>query len=306
MKGCSFASIERQAGAIDGSVIGASRHKAGIFAMALFSTIAGFLRRAKAQKRRFSSMTEFRELVIAELKRQPGVDSAVAVPSDPAKINVKIDGVEATANVTNVFGHLNSYPDEDADAAIQRLVRGLTETRPKASEENLIAVIRTQQYVEHLKSMGLDLLYEPLVGEIAVVYMTDLPDSVSPVVPKDFPGRSPADLRTVALDNIRKWLPKIVSDGQLGIFYLYYVDGNTMLSTSLVLLDEFWQSIKPHFPGDVLFALPRRDQLFIFDASNPRAQSAARQLIDVTIKDGFNLLSDKIFERRNGKLLAQV
>ncbi|MER8921590.1 DUF1444 family protein [Mesorhizobium sp. M0802] len=274
--------------------------------MALFSTIAGFLGRAKAQKRRFSNMAEFRELVIAEFKRQPGVDSAVADPSDPAKIGAKLDGAEVTADVTNVFGHLNSYPDEDADAAIRRLVRGLAEIRPRASEESLIAVIRTQQYVEHLKSMGLDLLCEPLVGEIAVVYMADLPDSVSPVAPTDFPGRALSDLRDVALGNVKKWLPKIVSDGQIGTFYLYYVDGNTMLSTSLVLLDEFWLSIKAQFPGDVLFALPRRDQLFIFDASNPQAQSAARQMIDVTFEDGFNLLSDKIFERRNGKLLAQM
>ena len=274
--------------------------------MALFSTIAGFLGRAKAQKRPFSNMAEFRGLVIAELKRQPGIDSAVADPSDPAKINAKIDGAEVMADVTNVFGHLNSYPDEDADAAIHRLVRGLVETRPKASEENLIAVIRTQQYVEHLKSMSLDFLYEPLVGEIAVVYMADLPDSVSPVAPNDFPGRTLSDLRRVALDNVKNWLPKIVSDGEVGTIYLYYVEGNTMLSTSLVLLDEFWLSIKAQFPGDVLFALPRRDQLFVIDASNPQAQSAARQMIDATFKDGCNLLSDKIFERRNGKLLAQV
>ncbi|MER9032858.1 hypothetical protein, partial [Mesorhizobium sp. M0674] len=99
--------------------------------MALFSIIAGFLGRAKAQKRRFSNMAEFRELVIAEFKRQPGVDSAVADPSDPAKIGAKLDGAEVTADVTNVFGHLNSYPDEDADAAIRRLVRGIAEIRPR-------------------------------------------------------------------------------------------------------------------------------------------------------------------------------
>ncbi|RUV31628.1 DUF1444 family protein [Mesorhizobium sp. M7A.F.Ca.MR.148.00.0.0] len=279
----------------------------GIFAMALFSSIAGFLGQAKAQKRRFSDIAEFRGLVVAALKRQPGVDSAIVDPSDPAKISAKIGGVEVTPDVTNVFGYLNSYPDEDADAAIDRLVRSLTETRPtKASEENLIAVIRTQQYVEHLKSMGLDLLYEPLVGEISVVYMVDLPDSVSPVAPKDFPGRALSDLRVVALENVKKWLPRIVSDEEAALACLYYVDGNTMLSTSLILVDDFWLSIKPQFPGDVLFALPRRDQLFVFDAGNPQAQSAARQMIDVTFKDGFNLLSDKIFERHNGKLLAQM
>ncbi|TIQ12977.1 MAG: hypothetical protein E5X61_32260, partial [Mesorhizobium sp.] len=157
--------------------------------MALLTSLASFLRRAEAQKQRFPDLTEFRELVIAAIKQHPGVESAIAEPSDPAKINTKIGDVDVTTDVTNLFGYLNSYPNEDAEAAIDRFVRGLAETRlTKVSEDNLIPVIRTLQYVEHLKSMGLDLLYEPLVGEIVVLYMADLPDSISPVAPKDFPG----------------------------------------------------------------------------------------------------------------------
>ncbi|WP_292181427.1 DUF1444 family protein [Mesorhizobium sp.] len=275
--------------------------------MALLTSLASFLRRAEAQKQRFPDLTEFRELVIAAIKQHPGVESAIAEPSDPAKINTKIGDVDVTTDVTNLFGYLNSYPNEDAEAAIDRFVRGLAETRlTKVSEDNLIPVIRTLQYVEHLKSMGLDLLYEPLVGEIVVLYMADLPDSISPVAPKDFPGRKFSDLREIALNNVKKWLPKIVSDSQLGFACLYYVEGNTMLSSSLILIDEFWLSIKSQFPDDVLLALPRRDQLFVFDAGNPQAQVGASQIIEVTFNDGFNLLSDKIFERRDGKLLAQA
>lgn len=275
--------------------------------MILSTLFASLPRRAKAQKQRFPDIAEFRGLVIAAIRRQSGVDSVAADPSDPARINSKIDDVEVGSDVTNLFGYLNSYPDEDADAAIERFARALAEAQlSKIGENNLVAVIRTQQYIDQLKTMGMDLLYEPLVGELAVVYMADLPDSLSPVAPKDFRARALSDLRVIALNNVRKWLPKIVSDGGSDILHLYYVDGNTMLSTSLVLLDEFWLSISTKFPGDVLFAVPRRDQLFVFDASNPKAQNAARQIIDVTFKDGFNLLSDKIFERRNGKLLAQA
>lgn len=278
-----------------------------LLSMILSTLFASMPRRAKAQKQRFPDIAEFRGLVIAAIRRQPGVDSVAADPSDPARINSKIDDVEVGSDVTNLFGYLNSYPEEDADAAIERFARALAEAQlSKIGENNLVAVIRTQQHIDQLKSMGMDLLYEPLVGELAVVYMADLPDSLSPVAPKDFPARALSDLRVIALNNVKKWLPKIVSDGGSDILHLYYVDGNTMLSTSLVLLDEFWLSISAKFPGDVLFAVPRRDQLFVFNASNPKAQNAARQIIDVTFKDGFNLLSDKIFERRNGKLLAQA
>ena len=70
--------------------------------------------------------------------------------------------------------------------------------------------------------------------------------------------------------------------------------------TDIVLVVVEWED--QHRWGNTVVC---RDQLFVFDASNPQAQSAARLMIDATFKDGFNLLSDKIFERRNGKLLAQ-
>ena len=75
-----------------------------------------------------------------------------------------------------------------------------------------------------------------------------------------------------------------------------------MLSTSLILLDEFWRSIEAKFPGDVLIALPRKDQLFIFDAGDPTAKERARALINVTTQENFNLLSLKLYARRSGKI----
>jgi len=76
-----------------------------------------------------------------------------------------------------------------------------------------------------------------------------------------------------------------------------------MLSTSLILLEDFWKSVARRFPGDVLIALPRKDQLFVFD-DNPNARAGARRLIDETISEGFNLLSSGLYARRGGKIEA--
>jgi uncharacterized protein YtpQ (UPF0354 family) len=112
-----------------------------------------------------------------------------------------------------------------------------------------------------------------------------------------------AQLREVALSNIRKWLGHIKSDDQLRVATLYFVEGNTMLSPTLILLDEFWNAISSRYPGDVLIALPRRDQLFIFN-DNAQGHVAARRLIDITFRDGFSLLSDKLFARRGGRIVV--
>ena len=55
-----------------------------------------------------------------------------------------------------------------------------------------------------------------------------------------------------------------------------------MLSTGLILLDEFWKVVAGHFRGDILIALPRKDQLFLFDDSDAAARAIARRLIAAT------------------------
>jgi hypothetical protein len=76
-----------------------------------------------------------------------------------------------------------------------------------------------------------------------------------------------------------------------------------MLSPTLILLDEFWTSIKDRYSGDVLIAVPRRDQLFILN-DNVDGRALARRLIDITFRDDFSLLSERIFARRNGKIVV--
>jgi hypothetical protein len=53
----------------------------------------------------------------------------------------------------------------------------------------------------------------------------------------------------------------------------------------------------------VLIALPRKDQLFLFD-DKPEFHAGVRRLIDVTFQDNFNLLSPQLYARRNGKIEA--
>jgi len=71
--------------------------------MALFSALSGWLGHAKAMKRHFSDIVEFREFIIAAFIRQPGVDSATADPSDPAKLKITINGLSVAGDLTNIF-----------------------------------------------------------------------------------------------------------------------------------------------------------------------------------------------------------
>jgi hypothetical protein len=108
--------------------------------MTLFSS-------AKGKRPHFADIAEFREFVIAAIKRWPGVNNVVASSGDPAKFEIKMDKWSSTGDVTNIFGHLNAYPDEDANNVIERFIRSITEAGPAVvSDENIVAVIRNREY----------------------------------------------------------------------------------------------------------------------------------------------------------------
>jgi uncharacterized protein YtpQ (UPF0354 family) len=267
------------------------------------SIFARFKKSAAAGKRRFMDIQELRNAVTDIVGRNPGVTSATPDASDPAKINIRAGGQTYTADLTNLLNRILAYPDDDPDQLIAQFTASMSDMQNRsASEENLVAVLRDKSYVDRISKMAASPLIEPLVGDLTIVYVADLPGSISVAAQNEFPGKNLAEVRRVALSNVRKWLRRVKSDDQLQGATLYFVEDNTMLSPSLILLSEFWASITDRHPGDVLIAVPRRDQLFILD-DDVRGRALARRLIDVTFQDNLSLLSDKIYARRNGNIV---
>ncbi len=131
-------------------------NRRGLFAVALFSMLSSWLGRANAKGHRFSDIAEFREFVIAALVKQPGVESAIADPSDPAKFKVTIGGRSATGDVTNIFGYISAYPDEDADKVIERFMRSIIQANAGVvSDDQIVAVIRGREYIDYFREKGL-------------------------------------------------------------------------------------------------------------------------------------------------------
>jgi uncharacterized protein YtpQ (UPF0354 family) len=248
---------------------------------------------------------DLREAVIEIIGRKSGVSSVAPDASDPARIIVRAGERTFTADLTNLLNRIRAYPEEDPGKLIQQFTASIGDLWNKSSarEENLIAVLRDKAYVDQVSKMKGDALIEPFVGELMIVYMADMPDSMAVVTRKQFSEKNLAELRRIALNNVLKWLGHIKSDDRLKAATLYFVEGNTMLSPVLILLDEFWTSIKDRYSGDVLIAVPRRDQLFILD-DNVDGRALARRLIDRTFQDGFELLSERMFARRNGEIVA--
>ncbi|WP_442680270.1 DUF1444 family protein [Sphingomonas sp. ASY06-1R] len=255
----------------------------------------------KAEARSFSNVAALRDHVVKLLRTQEDF-KVTPDRNDPAKFQLAIDDWSVVGDVTNLFNYMKGNPQEDPDFLVRRFLNSLAEGQLEGVDDaHIVAVIRAQPYIDAALKAGGELLHEPLGADLQILYMADRQDSMAPLSPKDVPGKDLASLRAIAMNNERRWLSQLVSDESLKPGMLYYVEDNPMLSPTLLLLDDFWKMVAQRFPGDVIIALPRKDQLFLFD-DEEEARQRARQLIEVTFAEDYNLLSSRLYARRNGKI----
>jgi len=166
--------------------------------------------------------------------------------------------------------------------------------------EDVVIVLRSDDYINAVREQNGEVVVKPFVGELSEFFMIDTPQAMRGLTPSDVTELASPDLRKAALENVKKWLPNLASDKSINGTTLYYIEDNTFLTTSLVLLKEFWEIIDAEYPNGCIFALPRKDQLFIFDINNANVIQLATNMVRVTFEDDFNLLTSQIFSRRNG------
>lgn len=256
-----------------------------------------------AKSRKFSSMEELRLYVIEILKKMPGMTDITADKTMAALITGKYKDKEFGFDLANLYGRIQAQGDPDVLEAIRQRVQILDSGKSTPNDINdLVIVLRSQEYVEETAKLGVKIKHEQIAGKLHAVYMVDLPEAMSPLSVQDLPDYSLEELRDISLENVTQKLSAIQKDNVAGVVDRFQVDNNTFLSTSLVLLDSFWDSLDNKYPEGAIFVVPRMDELFVIDAAIPGAANIARDVIRITFKEGFSLLSDEVYIRRNNRI----
>jgi len=252
-----------------------------------------------------------RERVIHELAQAcPGLEFSAA-PDDPAKICATENKTElAMLDISNLAGQIRAYSDMDIDASVTRYVNAFAASQnpeTNLSDDTIYPALRPMDYVKAVKAENPDIVTAPFHGDLHIIYLADNPDSMQAVSEQDLEtgtitARSPKALGERALQNLHQWLPRLVCDSTQQVMHLYYVKDNPLLTSGMALLPEFWQLLERRHGSEFLFALPRKDQLFVFEPSFHKQLTAAKMLINATWEDNFNLLSPMTFKWVDGEI----
>jgi uncharacterized protein YtpQ (UPF0354 family) len=181
-------------------------------------------------------------------------------------------------------------------AALENLIN--QSQQPQVTRENIVPTIKDSEYLA-LFGKNTSVAREHLVADLWIVYAVDLPTAIKTLSISDLHELdiTQAELRELAVENMRRLLPEIQQHGS-GPWYLLTAGGD--YTASLLLLETIWERLQESVEGNVVAAVPSRDVLlFTGDASSEGVQ-AVRQRVREIHEDGDHVISQTLLRRISG------
>jgi uncharacterized protein YtpQ (UPF0354 family) len=239
-------------------------------------------------------------------------DTTVTVSGDLTLNLRRPDGRGATVNLANLY---NAYVQEPArrDELVTRLVTSVAEPCKacgRLDRTNIVPVIKSRLWLEHLRAVfraqaganAPDPLYEDFNSELVIVYAEDSGGRTRYLSTAENTGIARAALRALAVENLRRLLPKVEMRLHDNVFGRITAGGD--YEASLLLLDEVWSNPQIKVNGDIVVAIPAKDILLITGSRNRKGMQTLRNLAaNIVQKESYRLV-ETLFVYRNGRFVT--
>ena len=187
----------------------------------------------------------------------------------------------------------------------------VADPEPAEWRASLLPVLKTQAWqdiaVAQLKAVGAPdegatIVARPLVADLLVTYVSDLPKAMAFVTAGELAKRGvgETELHEAALANLAERLPALRVEGGKGR-YAARLDSN--YDASMVLLLDRWRD-RIDIEGDLLLAVPARDEMLVCPAGDAAtAASLADMAASIVARSAYSLTS-RLLLWRSGRLEA--
>ena len=195
---------------------------------------------------------------------------------------------------------------------IASLLETLIRNEDKIVPTQIVPVIKDKAWVSEIqasweargaKGAKLSQFFEPYNTDLFIVYAEDSGKNIryfSEDVLKDL-GIKREELRSMAVKNLRRILPKIELHGGPDVFMM---TAGGDYEASLLLLDSIWQSDQIKVKGETVVAIPARDTLLITGSKNKEGIKIVRATAAKLATDAPYRLTTNLFVYRNGAFVA--
>lgn len=247
---------------------------------------------------------EFSQLFIERMKtNNPKVE---IISAEGMEIKWKIQGIDKQEVIflDNMYAEYMHRPDE-LDNILDKYADALFNIQAKIQLDTILPIVKNVLFIEYLKENEPEksVYYETINSELVVLYYTNVEDNPMYYLSKEDVARlriSEEALKNASLENLSQKVEVTLQEE--GSRYQVIADKN--LESSFLLINDIWN--KDNFPvkGNLVIAIPTRDILYVVDSLNPLDIIFAKQKITENFVEGNYVISDKLFEFRDGELIV--
>jgi uncharacterized protein YtpQ (UPF0354 family) len=238
---------------------------------------------------------------------------AAAMPSSKVEVKGELElSIKDAGGLERAIFLANSYKDYVQDPArfgdiVKTLVAAMLQpgrTTGKLDPARIVPVIKDRQWLVELhatlRSQGKtqEQLSDSFNNELVIVYAEDDPTRMRYLTSDEDIGVARAEVRALAVDNLRRILPKIEMRGD---DHMFLVSAGGDYEASLLLLDEIWTGGQVKVNGDIVVAVPARDVLLITGSRDRIGLKRVREFTAKLVAEGPYRLTDVLFVYRNGR-----
>jgi len=232
--------------------------------------------------------------------------SSVSVAGDLKLTMKEANGINRTVQLNNAYNEYKLDPQRFGDI-VETFSAMFSQSASKETaldRTRVVPVIKDRQWLDELhntlkgRGVAQQHLAEPFNKELVVVYALDDPNRMRYLTTQEDFGLSRAELRALAVENLKRVLPKIELRGDDEVM-LMSAGGN--YEASLLLIDDIWSSGQVKVNGDIVVAIPTRDVLLVTGSRNRAGLKRVRELAAKFVSQGPYELTDTLFRYRDGR-----
>ena len=167
---------------------------------------------------------------------------------------------------------------------------------------DILPVIKDERFIQSVLEINPDFeknhTYEKYNDELYIFYVEDTETNINYLTQEDFEKLNieKSELKKIAIENLTNSI-EIERHGENGYFMLL-ADGN--YESSMILLD-IWSKENFKVNGEIVVGIPSRDLLIITGKNDTENIKKLKQTINEINENGDHLVSEKLFEYKNGK-----
>lgn len=247
--------------------------------------------------------SEFSKEFVSRLTQK--VDGLKIFSINGLEIQTEFEGsTEYRHFLDNCYSEYLRNPDDIEEIFIKYLnaADSIYQINDNINLNNILPVIRDGRFLQNLRDLHDNFeennVFEKYNDELYIFYVEDTETNIKYLDKEDFENLNLNldELKEIAIGNLLNSV-EIEKHGEEG-YYMLVVDGN--YESSLILLD-IWNHENFEVNGEIIIGIPARDLLLITGKNDVENLERLTNTIKEISEEGDHLVSEKLFEYRNGK-----